>query len=474
MKASLMKTTKKVKYRGHLHVLFLFLVFAISSEICHGYKDITVEYEFGCTWLGGSMSGTLTCSCFEGAKEMYLQKGDIPSFDTFAINIKNCNSVKFGSEVIATSRNLRTIQLANINNLNFEESSLFWDGYAENINPFSYAQSPEYADRTMPGLKISIINSTIHDIARYTFKGRMNEIVFKNVSIDQISSFAFTSLVQTVRVEFIDTAFKTIHPQAFKKFTTNNLLLSGDSFESVPSRAFSEVVVLESFSIKNCKFSRVYSSAFIIKDPRYFDILNSQFDILDGDGFKVTTRGDVGVKGNIFNITNGGAFLGIQLNMEQVAVEQKFIFDNDTFNALHGDTLVVDSIGFQPVYTNIFLNQLCDCWVIEDKKFFDEIKCLLENGERVTMKEYKDHNCSVFSGISLVIIVVVVVLTLLVIIVPIVAVYIKRTYKGTKQKEYISDKNGKPLALILPDGRTYKETELHVIVERTDLLTTDL
>lgn len=52
-----------------------------------------------------------------------------------------------------------------------------------------------------------------------------------------------------------------------------------------------------------------------------------------------------------------------------------------------------------------------------------------------------------------------------------------KKHRSNNQKQWINNGTGKkfnPQQIVMPEPKTYRETELHVIVERAELLTTDL
>lgn len=445
------------------------LCFLVHLQCSVGYigDDITGNSEFGCQWSGGSIDSGVTCNCRENAQEFFIQKGSIPSYDAQVIKIDGCNKVRFGRGAIAEMRNLRRLELQNINSLHFDESSLAWNTY---VQPKSeYQQTWDYS---IPTLRIKIERSVIKRISSFTFQGQISSVTMRDLSIEDIAPFAFSSLISTHNLEFINVNFLNIHAQSFKKFLTEMLTLSDSSFTQLPSRTFSDVTVLDSFQIRNCSFDTIQSGAFLIHNCKRFEVVDSHVNLLEGEGFKVSTRGSVKIKNNYFNVTDNGAFLGISLNLEEVSTPEEIWFDTNIFNTLDKRSLQVNTTSFSARYSNILINQKCNCDFTEGLNDHEEFQCILDDNEKVTLKDFRENNCSVFASYSTVFIILGVVAILFIIIFSGLMVYFKRVYK--KRKEYITDKNGKPVSLIMPDGRTYRETELHIVVERADLLTTDL
>lgn len=401
---------------------------------------------------------------------MYIQRYSIPGFDTSIIEINNCPKVRFGAHSVYDLRNLRTISLNNIQSLTFEPNSLNWIGYRD-----TDITQEERFDLSIPSLKIIIKDSYITSIHSYTFVGRINEISFENVHVDNVEAFAFANLLQMENLLLTNVVLKDVKPQAFKKFGTEFVTLDGVVADYLPSRTFSNVTVYRSFTIRNCKFHTLRPSTFIINNPSSFTVTNTEVQQLEGEAFLLTTTGDVLFKENVFNNVQGHAFRGISLNTNEVSSARTITFDSNTFGTLDPHSLDVKP-QFQARVSNLNLNQTCECENIVDNlrqsEFYNEIRCLNSEGQYMTVRDFKSQNCSVLSGYYTIMIVVCVLILVISIVVISFYVYYVLVYKRQK---YGCKKGGKPpMSLIVPDGRTYRETELHVIVEKADLLTTDL
>lgn len=385
------------------------------------------------------------------------------------IKIKDCNRLHIGNKAIHAIRNLRNVEISNVKSLQLDEYSLFWDNYVS-----QYEDRVHIAVNMLPSVRISIKDTHIEQISSYSFQGRLREIEFDGVIVENMAEFAFSSLLQNVNIRLKNMVLRNVHLQAFKKFSTENLFLSNIEAEFLPSRTFTDITVNHNLVIENCTFKTLRPSAFLVNNPTYFEVRDSRFEQLDGEAFRVMTRGNVNFKNNVFNVTNDGAFRGIVLTREESLNEHFITFDSNTFYVLTRDSLTTQDLT--PRFVNTLINSECDCKtlgnVFKNAEFYDEIQCLSpRDGQPVTFRNYENYECSIIASHATLIIVMGVVLILVILIATALVVYFKKVHNSDKYGK--DGKNGK-LSLIVPDGKTYRETEVHVIVEKANLLTTDL
>lgn len=388
------------------------------------------------------------------------------------MKISNCQNVRFGSNAIKKMLSIRDIHLSNIRNLTLEDSSLTWDGYRDDRRN----------EDNLPSITVKIIGCNVRTISSNTFKGIYDQIHFEDVIIDEISQYAFSmSSTRTARsMTFVNATFGRIQPQAFKKFQLESIAFDRVVFQEIPSRAFSDLTVYNKFQMTNARINVIRSLAFLIYQPRVVEITRTEIDMIEGDGFKITTRGNVLFQDDVFNEVHYGSFKGLSVNIYELHRKERVYFVNNKFLKLTNEFLNLNDSSFVPDISKINVTFVCDCKTIDlvfkDKTYYGEINCVYDGANNfINLKEYKEGGCSIIASNVTVIVIVSVVLVLLVIISSILWFYYKKIYRSDR---YGGDKKGedrhKNISLIVPDGKTYKETELHVIVERADLLTTDL
>lgn len=323
-------------------------------------------------------------------------------------------------------------------------------------------------------MKITVSNSNISEVSSHAFAGRISEVTFENVNIQKIFPLAFVNLLQTEKITIKNSLLLDVAVQSFKKCSTEFLELTNVTADLIPSRAISNITVYQNVTIDNCNFTTIRAGGFTVYNPKIFQVTNTNVRNLNGEAFKIVSRGIIIFRNNSFNIVDDGAFRGIVLRRDYIVSDSRFIFDSNKIHTLNPNSLRMSEPRVQ--FRNIILNKPCDCTEVDNKiidsSYYDEIMCIYDN-EPFTMSYFKSNMCSVVSQTYLIIIIVCIVVILIVAIAMGLYFYYKFVYKRQKYGDEKETKNGN-MSLIVPDGRTYRETELHVIVERTDLLTTDL
>ncbi|XP_046588815.1 uncharacterized protein LOC107222728 [Neodiprion lecontei] len=455
----------------------------------------------------------LTCDCDNEPEELVLTtEGDRRlSPHTTRIMISNCPSVRLVNSSLTSMGGLRAISFENIGNLTL------------------YPQSFELATRDTPA-KISITNSSIDLLPSFTFKGDVEVIHLQNVRIGQVNAFAFSNLVGTETMTLDNCVIDTMEAQAFKKFDVGYLHVIGGTFgDVVPSRAMNDIEVTSKFMLDGVRMGTVRSSAFIIRRPRTVAIQNCDFGTIEGQAFSVTTTGAVIMKNNTFGNLNVGAFLDIKTDPEYQSYHNNnnnnngrlndLIFKNNSIKTFEEGSVMFDRGSFRPELDGILVNHNCECSAIPVwrgnvlnysnvyAKFYsmsvpdepinvgpETFLCLDFDADftPVTFNEYEARYCSI-SNSTLLFVLVLVGSIVVLLVGGFLIVWCCRRQRENNQKRWISvptnapdvvsKKNGviardapvdSRITMVVPDGRVYRETEFHVIVEKAEPLTTEL
>lgn len=459
--------------------------------------------------------GRLTCSCKDEGEELILTtEGDRRlSPHTTRIFVSNCSTVVLTNSSLSSMTGLRSVDLVNIANLSLVSESF-------ELSPLS--------TRT----RISVKNSTIDVMPSSAFRGDVEAISFENVRIGQLSAFSFANLVHTDTLRLENCRIDLTEAHAFKKFDVGYLHVIGGTFgDQVPSRTMNDIEVYHKFMLDGVKMGTVRSDAFIVRSPRTVAIQNCVIGTLESEAFAVTARGTVIVKNNTFGSLAIGAFLGIRADPELKSPRDfenvhDLNFKNNSVASFEEGSMMFDRASFRLQLDNLLVRQPCDCQMLPVWKnnvlnytnvysrFYtrqnaavpptlppeaietpETFLCSSPDGP-TSFTEYETRHCSL-GGSILVFVVVIAGLLLLLILATCLVVWCCRKRRRNSRRRWISvptnapdvvsKKNGvigreaaaagpvdSRITMVVPDGRLYRETEFHVIVEKAEPLTTEL
>lgn len=479
-----------------LVLLYLALLRSGAPKLCDTEELCSCDH----TW------DRFNCSCTAAeSKELILSPSVVPD-STVNLRIENCSRVHILPNVWVNHRGVRRVEFLNIKELVIESSAFSWN------ETFALEPVPQ------SGLVVSIVNCSIPEIPSYTFKGRLTGITLHTVTIGTIRAFAFASLYRTEKLELIECVVQNFEAQAFKKFSLENLHIIGGHFNgSVPSRTWVDLEVYNELLIERVIIGTVHSSSFIIYGPRIFHLHGNHFVNMEGEAFRIRMRGKTVIRNNIFDTLAKGAFVGI--SVEDFTLKTKGIqvlqFENNTISHFENGYLLFNVTSFKPQVDSIIMNHTCSCTLLEtwgaELNFYSSQGQYNSQQQRDTSSRFwcRKHiseetagsfinlndfsqDCILTSGLQMFLIIILtsslVLLSLILLL-----ILLWRRYRSRNQKRWINipttsdndskkkktDKNSKVqkksehsqdsrLVIIVPDGHTYRETELNVIVEQTE------
>ncbi|XP_012285926.1 uncharacterized protein LOC105702720 [Orussus abietinus] len=456
--------------------------------------------------------GRLTCDCRDEGEELVLtSEGERKlSPHTSRIVVGNCSVVVLSNSSLTSMTGLRSVDLVNVANLSLARQS--------------FQLSPR-SSRT----RITIRNSSMDQLPSYAFHGNVERISFEGVRIGLVSAFAFADLVGTETLTLENCYVETMEAQAFKKFDVDFFHVIGGSFgEVVPSRAFNDIEVEKKFMLDGVEMGTVRSSAFIIKKPKTVAIQNCVFGSVESEAFGITASGTVVIKNNTFRNLAVGAFLGIRGDPESKAQSDSpsdtlsdLIFKDNTLGSFEEGSVMFDRSSFKPELDNVFVDQPCDCeqlpvWrnnilnysnvysrlygggALLQEPINDEPETFLcvDAGDQdtpVSFADFEPRHCAIAGSVLFFVLLLAGLLVVLV-AAAVLGVWCWRRRRENSRKRWISvptnapdvvsKKNGvigrepapvdSRITMVVPDGRLYRETEFHVIVEKAEPLTTEL
>lgn len=373
-----------------------------------------------------------------------------------AIIINGCSRVIFLPDTIRNLNLLQVVEIQNVPYVIINERSLDW--------------SPSNIDlENNPGIRITIHNSTVNEIASHAIRGRVDNIYISDSRLNIIRPFAFSSLTGVSNVELTDNDFININIQAFKKFTTTNFILRGGSIKTLPSRFLSDVEVTNRLQIEGVSMQYVSSLALLVSMPQRVLIDSNVIGVLEGDAFNVSTTGPITFRNNTVTTVRRGAFFGFSAlpKVTNIKGPQELLIDNNTMQEVTPDSLMYNRNSLTLRVDGLNLNVSCSCDLAAEwrdmLKESSNINCWYSlEGYFISVPTYVDSRCGVFKQ-TFWIVVVVSILVLFIIIAILIYFIVRRENEKRKKVQ-----------IVMPDSKTYRETEFHIVVERADLLTTDM
>lgn len=422
------------------------------------------------------------------------------------VMVSHCDRVKVTAMAFDGAKSLLSVDIRSVRRLEMADNAFGW---SEN--------GGQQQHHHHQGLAVTITNSTVPEVPSYAFRGRLKSVAFVRTRVDLVRPFAFSSLTGTTgRIEFRDTVFGQVEQQAFKKFTVNEFVMKGCRFEGpAPSRMLTEITVHDELRLEDVTFAVVRSYAFKVHGPKVFRVQLSRADCVQSSAFEVTCRGPAFVEDNAFGRLERGAFAAVSVDVRKVAESdyQEFVFENNTVAEFENDALVFDTKGFRPRLDMLVVGRACGCpdrWRTDLVAFSADYPRRTERptaalemaawcdgsadggagtddrDRLVKAADYDRAHCpaggggAAAGGLGLTFAAVAAAAALT------GALAYWAWYKKRKRGQWMNVPTSSPLKtrsilksggggvggdkhmMVMPEGKTYRETELHVIVERAD------
>lgn len=240
----------------------------------------------------------------------------------------------------------------------------------------------------------------------------------------------------------------------------------------LPSKSFYEIGVEQYLKISNTTFKKVHSRAFSFQDVNKLHILNNRFQTTEGEWIMANVKENILIKGNHFGNTSPSAFKGIEIQKSYVGSERiELRFTNNSV-AMGRDVL---PISFNPKLLtsiqNLQYENAFPCGIVENRQpkdmFFKNNDNTIffravNTNQSMSVARIIDHDCPEMTYAAVIAVGVLVGLVILGVIIAVLTCFIVK--KQRKRK----------LDIVLPEPRTYKETQIVYKIENAGLLKTDL
>lgn len=236
------------------------------------------------------------------------------------LHVKNCENFKVPVNSLHDLPQLLGIKFENIHELVLLEFSL-------------------NSTRQRPALRLEFYNTSIPDFSAHFIKGRVEDLIIKDVSINKIHSFAFTGIFNEINsVTIQNTTINEIETQAFKKLTIHDLEIKDTTFLlNLPSRFFYDCIV-ENFYVEGSRFPLLQPSTFEIREVKRFRILNSTFGVIDGEAF-VMDVADVAIfSNNSITMMDHKAFRGELILLQKKIKSYKVVLSRHPSKPSNSDS----------------------------------------------------------------------------------------------------------------------------------------
>ncbi|XP_076065962.1 uncharacterized protein LOC143039599 isoform X2 [Oratosquilla oratoria] len=437
----------------------------------------------------------INCDC-EG------QDLNLTSSGIRTVVVQNCGRVNVSSNTFEKIKDFMNFTAVNVNTLTLSKQSFFISsGIQTNkfriicnlINTtvqqipkdvFTQESSPHIHSgiKQSPLISLNIAGCTVNLIETDAMKGvRVKQMILENSIFKDIKANSFHFNLEG-NLTIVDSHFLKNEPDAFtfkQTYPSNSFTLLRNNFTGPVSNAFVGDIAGQVI-ISNNNFSHVIASPWNLSTSNYVDIKNNTFESVPAFGLKITGTSSIKIEHNIFKYLEPSAFKGLQLNGPSSSL---FIANN------HIHKYEARSLQFQEslvahrsvVIRDNVIGQECSCTVRESitsgidlanqtyqelihsptyDQWFKHNDCLHKEKE-VILDNYHDKYC--MSSNSTIIIAI----TVLIACITIAAVCIYfawRRASSTREHEGPSNE-GRRRPIVIPDQRTYKETEIHVVYE---------
>lgn len=383
----------------------------------------------------------------------------LPRLDgyVYQIEISNCKHMYIRAHALQDIQGLRTVSFKKIQNLILTPNALSF--------PILISNTPLIVE--FKEVKIEIIES-------HAINGNIGEISFVGCTIESIRPFAFTTLKDhSMWFKMDGVRINNIEPQALKKFTIDQLEIVNSEFLSeVPSKVFYELEILTFLRIQNVTFQKIHTRAFSFNGVKKLSVIGNKFERTESEWITAQMRDRVLIKDNNFGLTSHIAFKAIELSKEVAFLERvEMQFNNNTIRFYNDPQPLVFNDKIQLQITHLqYENQFPCKELIKTQPKSPFFRAYSENiyfhtksnNQSLTLSKIIDSDCKEKSYLLYIILGI---LTLIVIVIAITAVVVMRIMKKRRKRM---------LDVVLPEIRTYKETQIIYQIENAGLLKTDL
>ncbi|XP_070155760.1 uncharacterized protein [Polyergus mexicanus] len=476
--------------------------------------------------------GRLTCDCKEEREELILTtEGDRRlSPHTSRIMVSNCSSVILANSSLASMAGLRSVDLINVANLTLVRQSFELSSHSTrtriSVRNSSIDVIPSFVFR---GDVEAIVfeNVRIGQLSAFSFANLIHTdtLRLENCLIETTEAQAFKKFdvgyLHVIGGSFGDQLpSRTMNDiEVYHKFMLDDVKMG-----IVRSNAFI-VRSPRTVAIQNCAIESLESEAFDVTARGAVIIKNNTFGNI-GMGAFLGIRADREIRSPPSSSSSSSSSLSSSSSSSLI---HGLIFKNNSVSSFEEGSLMFDRASFRPELDNLLIAQACDCQMLPVWKnnvlnytsvysrFYvrqnslvpppltqpqepinetpETFLCL--DGVPTSFVDYEMRHCSLGGSMLVLILIIVGAVLILLASVCLIVWCCRRRRRNNRKKwisvptnapDVVSKKNGvigreaatsgtpvdSRITMVVPDGRLYRETEFHVIVEKAEPLTTEL
>jgi len=330
-------------------------------------------------------------------------------------------------------------------------------------------------------VRLFFTNTIIEELPSYAINGNVDVINFDNCRIGVIRAFAINGLVQKAYGLYIrNSIIGRIEGQALKKLTVDQFVVDNVTFSSpIPSRTVYDMSVDEICSIINSNFTTINAGAFMFQEVNAFRFQGNAIEELIGASLQMPVKQSVLIQDNTILSLSSTAFRSINLHstyFSHHSEPMEFQFISNTIDIPDATFTLEFAPAFRMRISKIYFINPISCAGAEvlshsefinengDSLFFKVNESALTDDPNAyhTFSHIFSHICIKASLLMYIIIGIVVLIILAIIVAVVVTVLV------------LKRRRARQLNVVMPEGKTYRETQIVMQIENAGLLKTDL
>lgn len=446
--------------KKQIYILLLFLrslsfLGCVNADEFDEFRRDNEEMSLvSCTHDAVPRFGKRICDCGY-RNEQYT----VPQFEgsTTEIEIANCKALRIRRDTFTALFQLTKLTIINVEDLILEPNSL------------DFTRNDPSAQ-----LRIFLTNNVIEEVPSHLISGPIGGITFSRCRVGVFRPYSITNIREQLEsINILECFINRIERHAFKRFDVSQFTIEGSKFITpIPSQSFYEIDVLNRFVISNCSFYGILPSGFVMKNVTNFLLRFSEFESLSGDSISMQIRNSIRIVGNYFIRIDPVAFRSTSLDSSYYSRHSEkpsLLFHNNRIGQLNDARSLTFSNEFNIQLREIYIEHNIDCGETAALKqsslllsysddFFFGSKESFQSLNDIRRTRCMEDKFWLYLTIG------VVAGSILLAIIALLVFCCCVAQKRRKRR----------LDIVVPEPRTYRETQIIMQIENHGLLKTDL